>query len=75
MLIEIISHPNSRQEKIIEINSGKFEIWIKQPAVENKANKEIINLLSDYLNVNKSRIRLVRGKTSRHKLFDIITLE
>ena len=74
MIIEIISHPNSRQEKIMEINPGKFEIWIKQPAVENKANKEIIELLSEYLNVNKSRIKLVRGKTSRYKLFDIITV-
>lgn len=73
MKIEVNSHPGSRQEKIIEINPSKFEIWIKQPAIENKANKEIINLLSDYLNVNKSRIRLVKGKTSRHKLFDIIT--
>ena len=74
MIIEIISHPNSRQEKIIKINPCKFEIWIKQPAVENKANKEIIELLSEYLNVNKSRIKLVRGKTSRYKLFDIITV-
>ncbi len=74
MLVEVISHPKSRQEKIIEITPGKFKIWIKQPAIENKANKEIINLLSAHLNVNKSRIKLVRGKTSRHKLFDIITI-
>ncbi len=74
MLVEVISHPKSRQEKVIELNPGKFEIWIKQPAIENKANKEIIKLLSDYLNVNKSRIKLVKGKTSRYKLFDIITV-
>lgn len=74
MKIEVHCHPGSKQAKIVELIPGKFEIWVKQPAIENKANKEIINLLSGYLNMNKSRIKLVKGKTSRHKLFDIITV-
>lgn len=73
MKIEVISHPNSRQEKIIELIPGKFEVWVRQPAIENKANKEIINLLSGYLNVNKSNIKLIKGKASKHKIFEIIT--
>lgn len=74
MKIEVNVHPGSRQEKVLEVVPGKYEVWTTKPAVDNKANKDVVKQLSFFLNIQKSRIRLTKGKTSRHKLFDIITL-
>ncbi len=73
MKIEVNVHPGSKQEKVLEVIPGKYEIWTTQPAEKDKANKDVVKQLSFFLNIPKSRIRLTKGKTSRHKLFDIIT--
>ncbi len=72
MKIAVISHPGSRQEKIIARSQQELEIWIKKQAVEGKANKKITELLADYYHIPKSHIRLVKGMTSKRKVFELI---
>ncbi len=46
-------------------------VYLTAPAVDNKANKALVNFLSDQLNVSKSRISILRGLKSRHKTLTI----
>ncbi len=46
-------------------------VRVKSPPVEGRANREMIEVLSDYFGVPKSRIRIVAGKSSRDKLVEI----
>ena len=71
MKITVIVKPNKKENKISKIGENAFEIWTKEPAKENKANEDVINQLSDYLNIPKNKISLVLGKTSKTKLFVI----
>ncbi len=69
MKISIKLHPNSSQEKIIEIEKDKsYEIWIKEKPIDGKANEELVKFLKKYF---KKNIEIVSGFNSRKKIIDI----
>lgn len=68
MIIEVHIQPNSNENKILSREGNIFKIKIKAPAVENKANEELIKFLSKELNVHRSLIVIKSGKTSKKKL-------
>jgi len=46
MKIKIKLHPNSSQEKIKEIEKDKkYEVWIKEKPINEKANERLIKIL------------------------------
>lgn len=70
MKLSIKVIPNSKQEKIIqEIN--RLKVYVKSPAIEGKANKALIELLSKHFNSKKSNISIVSGLKSRNKIIEI----
>lgn len=70
MLIKIKARPGSGQQKI-EQKEGHLEISLKNPAEQNKANIELINLVAKYFNKPVSAIKIIRGKTSKNKLIEV----
>jgi len=68
MRIKVKTHPNSSKEKMIKINEKEFEIWVNEPAKNNKANIKVIKLLKKYLN---REVKLISGFSSRNKIFEI----
>lgn len=68
MKIKARIHPNSSKEKIIKINKKEFEIWIREPAKNNKANISLIKSLKKYF---KKEVKLIYGFSSKNKIFEI----
>ena len=64
-------HPGAKKNEILRFVEGVWHIKIAAPPVEGKANKEMIEFLSDILGVSKSRITIEKGTTSRKKLVSI----
>ena len=54
-----------------EFSDELIKIKIKQRAIEGKANKAIIEYLSDILNIPKTKIEIVTGLTSPVKTIEI----
>ncbi len=71
MKIKVKVKPNAKKDEIKEIEKDYFEIRVTVVPEKGKANKRVIELLSKYLKVPKSRIKLVKGETSREKLFEV----
>lgn len=46
-------------------------VYVREPAVENRANHAVIELLSKYYGVPKSKISIKQGFGSRHKIIVI----
>lgn len=64
--------PNSRhREEVIANDDGSLTIYIKAPAIEGRANLAAVKLVAKYCGVTPSRVKLVRGATSRNKVFEI----
>jgi uncharacterized protein YggU (UPF0235/DUF167 family) len=64
-------HPNSKNPRVEIRAGGELHIYVKEPAIENKANEAVIEKLSEYYRVPKSKIALKRGEKSKLKLFEI----
>jgi len=73
MKISVKVKPNSKIEKV-EKAEGFWLIYVKEPPQEDRANLAVINLLSEYFKVPKSRISILKGKKSRQKIVGIINL-
>lgn len=46
---------------------GSFAVRLTAPPNDNKANKQLIEVLSDYFDIPKTKLRIIRGEKSRHK--------
>ncbi len=66
MVLEIHAHPGSSRNEIIE-KDGVFHVYVTTRPEKNAANKDIIQLISKYRKIPKSRIRITSGLTSRKK--------
>lgn len=74
MFVCVTLKPNSKhREEVVMGDDGSLTVFTKSPAVEGRANEAATRLLAKYYGVSKSRVRLVRGHTSKHKVFEIDT--
>ena len=67
MIISVKVHPGSSKEKVVKKDKDNYEVWTYEPAIKNRANKKLIELLSKYFNVPKSSISINKGMKSRNK--------
>jgi uncharacterized protein (TIGR00251 family) len=64
--------PGSRKGPLVEdADDGDLTIYVREPAVEGKANEAVVKLLAKHLGVPRSRIELISGTTSRVKRFRV----
>ncbi len=64
--------PGSRKGPLVEVGSdGELTIYVREPAVDGKANNAVIRLLAAHLELPPSRVELVSGAASRQKRFRI----
>ncbi len=63
--------PNAKENKVEKISDNEFLVWVKAPAQENRANQAAREILAEYFGVAKSRVNLLKGKTSRQKVFEV----
>ncbi|HEY5667970.1 MAG TPA: DUF167 domain-containing protein [Candidatus Saccharimonadales bacterium] len=61
--------PGSKKGPLIEQDdSGALTLFVRERAVDGKANDAVIALLAVHLGVPKSRIAIVRGHAARIKM-------
>ena len=72
MKIAIKVYPNSKLEKVIKKDDGSFEVRVKAPAQEGKANKVVIELLAEYFNVPKNSVFIKIGHSVKNKIVEIV---
>jgi uncharacterized protein (TIGR00251 family) len=66
--------PNARHQEFSR-RDGEFVLRLNAPAIEGKANKAAVQFLAEYLHIPRSRVTLVAGEKSRHKIFEIVGLD
>jgi uncharacterized protein len=64
--------PGSRKGPLVDIGSnGELTIYVREPAVDGKANDAVARLLATHLQLPRSRVELVSGATWRQKRFRV----
>jgi uncharacterized protein (TIGR00251 family) len=68
--ISITVKLKSKHEKIEKTATG-YVVYVKEPPIENKANQAVIKLLAKHFGVPQSKISIVAGGHSKHKVVEI----
>jgi len=70
-IITIYVQTNARRNEVVGFEEGVLRVKIAAPPVKGKANKELIDFLSQLLGVSKGSITIEKGHTSRRKVIAI----
>jgi len=72
MKISVHLKPNSRhREEVVANDDGSLTVYTKAPAIEGRANLAAAKLLAKHFGVAPSKVKLVRGASSRYKVFEL----
>ncbi len=69
-IIKVKVFPNSKNDEVIKENEI-LRVYVKARAEDGKANRSLIEMLSNYFGIKKVSIRIVKGMKSREKLVKI----
>ena len=70
MIIEVKVQPKSKKQKIESLGPG-YKIWVRSAPEGGKANREVIQVLSKFLDIPPSRMKIIRGLSSRTKWVEL----
>ena len=68
VVLSIKLQPRAGSNEIVGVLGSELRVKVTAPPVDAAANEALLRLLADELDCPRSRIELVRGRTSRHKL-------
>ena len=67
LVLDLHVQPGSRTDMVAGIYKDCLKIKIAARAVEDRANQGLVVFLSGQFGVPRSKIRITRGRNSRHK--------
>src|SRR5580698_2210901 len=68
VLLSVKVQPRAAKNEIGETQGSELKIKVTAPPVDSAANEALIELLAEILDCGRSRIEIVRGHKSRHKV-------
>ncbi len=71
MLIKVKAKPKSKKEGVKRIENNLYEVRVNAPPEKGRANEKIRELLAEFFKIPKSRVKLIKGETSKEKIFEI----
>ena len=71
LLIKVSVKANAKQPRVEALDESTLIVYVDELAVEGRANKRLLEILSDHYNVPKSQISIVRGAKSAEKIVEL----
>lgn len=69
-IISVRVYTNSKKPRIVK-EEGFYRVWLKEKPVDGLANKALIEVLADFLDLPKSSVLIKSGDKNRNKLIEI----
>jgi uncharacterized protein (TIGR00251 family) len=69
--IEVYVQPRASKTELAGLHDGVIKIRIAAPAIENAANRALIDFIAQHLGIAKRSVRVVSGGASRRKVLEI----
>ena len=69
--LEVYIQPRASKTALAGMHDGVIKIRIAAPAVENAANRALIDFIAQQLGIAKRGVRIVSGGASRRKVLEI----
>lgn len=62
--------PHAKQNKVVDAD-GVLRVYTTTAPENGRANDAVVKLLAEYMDVPKSRIKILKGLTSRDKIISV----
>ena len=69
--LEVYVQPRASKTELAGMHDGTIRIRIAAPAVENAANRALIDFIAQHLGIARRNVRIVSGSTSRRKVLEL----
>ena len=63
----------AKKEGIEKVSDGSYKIKVSLPPEKLRANKRVIELLSEEFDIKKKNIKIISGETSSKKIIEIFS--
>lgn len=74
VLLPVRAQPKSSRNKIDGIHAGRLKVCVTQAPEKGKANKALLKVLQNGLQLKRSQIELTKGETAGLKIFRVTGL-
>jgi len=71
--IKVKVFPSSKKEKVIKNEDDSFEIYIREPAQNNLANRRVCEIIANHFTVPTYRVIIKTGHRARKKMLEIVS--
>lgn len=70
-MVAVRVQPRASRDEVVGELGGALKIRLQAPAVENRANEALVDLLARLLKTPKSAVRILGGERNRTKRIEI----
>ena len=70
-IIRVKVKPNAHRSSLVQMSDGNWVAQVRAPAIEGKANKELIGLVASHFDCLKAAVSIKSGSSGRVKLVRI----
>jgi uncharacterized protein (TIGR00251 family) len=67
--------PSASHDAVVGWQGDVLRVQVRAPAQRGKANEAVLRLLATALGIDRRRLRIVRGETSRQKVVSVDELD
>ncbi len=71
-LLKVHVVPNAKRASVVKIDGQTFEVKVDERPERGRANKRLLEIMSEHLGVPKSKLVLVSGAGSRDKTIMLV---
>ncbi len=74
IVFSVYVQPKASRNELCGISGNELKLRLTSPPVEGSANRLCTEYLADLLGIAKSRVIIMRGEKSRHKVIKAVNL-
>ena len=71
-LLHVWVQPGAKENSVVGLLDGRLKLRLSAPAVDNKANKALVDFITKQLKLTRRQVVLVAGKAQRRKKIKIV---
>jgi hypothetical protein len=73
MKIQVRVLPRSSKNEVVgKMSDGTLKVKLTTAPVEGKANEALVEILAEYFETKKNKIKIVSGLASKNKIIEIL---
>ena len=71
MHVKVRVRANARREVFEKVSETSFKVSVRDKALENAANRRVVELIAAHFKLSKARVRIIRGQRSPSKVLSV----